>query len=451
MNISVIEKLQEKFGDHFHTEPTFREQYCQAPTGITLSPPDGVVIVRNEQDIVDIVTFCSVEGLPMIPSGARTSIEGQINAPQGGICIDCSEMNAITDISIEDMTATIQPGVTREQLNEALRGTGLFFSVDPGANASIGGMAATRASGTNSVRYGTMATNVRAARLVMVDGSIANIGSRAVKSAMGLDLLSLAVGSEGTLGIFSELTVKLHPLPEVILSGFCAFDSVENAVRAVTDTLKSALPIARIELLNVSAVRACNAYSKLGLSEKPHLFVELHVNSLSMPGNIALFEEHVHRYGGEVQLSSHPEEREALWVARHDAWWAFHAFYEGCQGIPTDICVPLSCLSACISATETDIANTGLKAPLIGHVGDGNFHLLLMLREGEEETPVIQGFLSRLAERALSYGGTISGEHGVGQGKIKWMPVQHGAALHLMKAIKSALDPHNIMNPAKMY
>ncbi|WP_236316530.1 aminotransferase class I/II-fold pyridoxal phosphate-dependent enzyme [Enterobacter hormaechei] len=204
----------------------------------------------------------------------------------------------------------------------------------------------------------------------------------------------------------------------------------------VSTDLYPALPIARIELLNVSAVRACNAYSKLGLSEKPHLFVELHVNSLSMPGNIALFEEHVHRYGGEVQLSSHPEEREALWVARHDAWWAFHAFYEGCQGIPTDICVPLSCLSACISATETDIANTGLKAPLIGHVGDGNFHLLLMLREGEEETPVIQGFLSRLAERALSYGGTISGEHGVGQGKIKWMPVQHGAALHLMKAIK---------------
>ncbi|MBW4239644.1 FAD-binding protein [Enterobacter roggenkampii] len=451
MNMSAIERLQAKFGDRFHSEATFREHYCQAPTGIALSPPDGVVTVRNEQDIVDIVTFCSGEGLPVIPSGARTSIEGQINAPQGGICIDCSEMNTITDISIEDMTATIQPGVTREQLNDALKDTGLFFSVDPGANASIGGMAATRLSGTNSVRYGTMATNVRAARLVMADGSVANIGSRAVKSAMGLDLLALAVGSEGTLGIFSELTVRLHPLPDVILSGVCAFGSVENAVRAVTDTLKSGLPIARIELLNIPAVRACNAYSKLGLPERPHLFVELHVNNLSMPGDIASFTEHVHKYGGEVQLSAHPEERETLWIARHDAWWAFHAFYEGCQGIPTDICVPLSSLSECISATEADIADTGLRAPLIGHVGDGNFHLLLMLRDGEEETPVIQGFLARLAERALSYGGTISGEHGVGQGKIKWMSAQHGAALPLMKAIKSALDPLNILNPAKMY
>lgn len=451
MNTSAIEIFRSKFGERFHTEPSFREKYCQSPTGITLNPPDGVVTVRNEQDIVDIVTFCSREYLPVIPSGARTSIEGQINAPRGGICIDCSEMNAITDISIEDMTATIEPGVTREQLNDALQGTGLFFSVDPGANASIGGMAATRASGTNSVRYGTMATNVRAARFVMADGSVANIGSRAVKSAMGLDLLALAVGSEGTLGIFSELTVKLHPLPDVILSGVCAFGSVENAVRAVTDTLKSGLPIARIELLNIPAVRACNAYSKLELPERPHLFVELHVNNLSIAGNIASFTEYVHQYGGEVHLSAHPEEREALWIARHDAWWAFHAFYEGCQGIPTDICVPLSRLSACIAATEADIADTGLRAPLIGHVGDGNFHLLLMLREGEEKTPVIQGFLARLAERALSYGGTISGEHGVGQGKIKWMPAQHGTALQLMKAIKSALDPLNILNPGKMY
>lgn len=451
MNMSAIEKLREKFENRFHTEQTFREKYCQAPTGIALNPPDVVVTVRNEQDIVDIVTLCSRTGLPVIPCGARTSIEGQINAPQGGVSIDCSEMNAITDINIEDMTATIQPGVTREQLNDALQNTGLFFSVDPGANASIGGMAATRASGTNSVRYGTMATNVQAARLVMADGSVAKVGSRAVKSAMGLDLLSLAIGSEGTLGIFSELTVNLHPVPEMIISGVCAFDSVRNAVKTVTSALKSGLPIARIELLNIPAVRACNAYSSLGLPKKPHLFVELHSNMLSMAGNVALFTEHVHKNGGDVQLSEDPAEREILWIARHDAWWAFHAFYEGCQGIPTDVCVPLSRLSACIAATEKDIAETGLNAPLIGHVGDGNFHLLLMLHEGEEETSRIQEFLNRLAERALSYGGTISGEHGVGQGKIKWMSAQHGTALELMKAIKSALDPLNILNPAKMY
>ncbi|MCU0120289.1 FAD-binding protein [Pseudomonas sp. B2M1-30] len=452
MNTLVVEKLRQLFGERLKLEPGIRKQFCQAPPGVDLSPPDAVVSVFSEEEIVQVVRLCRQHGVPLIPAGARSSLEGQINAPCGGVCIDCSQMNAILDVNTIDMTATVQPGVTREQLNSYLRETGLFFSVDPGANASMGGMAATRASGTNSVRYGTMAANVKAARWVMADGAVAQIGSRAPKSAMGLDLLAIAVGSEGTLGIFSELEVRLHPQPEAIVAGVCAFDSVDNAVLTVAGALGQGLSIARIELLDVTAVRACNAYSPaLDLPQTPHLFLEFHGDRATVASSVEAFTDCARENGGHVRISERLEERTALWKARHDAWWAFHAFYQGRKGLATDVCVPLSCLSACISATAADIADSGLDAPLIGHVGDGNFHLLIMLQEGADESEEIQAFLARLSSRALAFGGTVSGEHGVGQGKVKWMSAQHGAALPFMQAIKSALDPENILNPGKMY
>lgn len=452
MDSLVVEKLHQLFGARLRLELGIRRQFCQAPPGIELSPPDAVVTVRTEDEIVQVVKLCREYDVAVIPVGARSSLEGQINAPKGGVCIDCSEMNAIVDVNVTDMTATVQPGVTREQLNSYLRDTGLFFSVDPGANASMGGMAATRASGTNSVRYGTMAGNVKAARWIMADGAVVQIGSRAPKSAMGLDLLAIAVGSEGTLGIFSELEVRLHPMPEAIVAGVCSFDSVDDAVQTVACALGQGLSIARIELLDVTAVRACNAYSPaLDLVETPHLFLEFHGDRSTVTSSVELFKDCAGEYGGQVRISERLEERTALWKARHDAWWAFHAFYKGCKGLATDVCVPLSCLSACISATAADIAASGLDAPLIGHVGDGNFHLLIMLDEDEDESVEVQAFLNRLSSRALSFGGTVSGEHGVGQGKLKWMSVQHGAALQFMRAIKSALDPENILNPGKMY
>lgn len=452
MNTQVIEKLCQLFGERVRLEHSIRQQFCQAPPGVQLSPPDAVVTVRNEQEIVEVVSLCHEYGVAVIAAGARSSLEGQINAPQGGVCIDCSEMNAIVGINTTDMTATVQPGVTREQLNSHLRETGLFFSVDPGANASMGGMAATRASGTNSVRYGTMAANVKAARWVMADGTVAQIGSRAPKSAMGLDLLAIAVGSEGTLGLFSELDVRLHPVPEAIVAGVCSFASVDDAVQTVASALGQGLSVARIELLDVTAVRACNAYSpSLNLPENPHLFLEFHGDTSTVASSVESFIDCAHEFGGQLKISHRLEERTALWKARHDAWWAFHAYYKGRKGLATDVCVPLSSLSACISATVADIAASGLDAPLIGHVGDGNFHLLIMLQEGEDESVSIQAFLSRLSSRALSFGGTVSGEHGVGEGKVKWMSAQHGAALDCMRAIKAALDPANILNPGKMY
>ncbi|WP_159813667.1 FAD-binding oxidoreductase [Pseudomonas sp. 18058] len=452
MNALVVEKLRLLFGERLRLENSIRQQFCQAPPGIELSPPDAVITVRSEEEIIQVVRLCHEHGVAMIPAGARSSLEGQINAPRGGVCVDCSEMNAILSINAMDMTATVQPGVTREQLNSYLRDTGLFFSVDPGANASMGGMAATRASGTNSVRYGTMAANVKAARWVMADGAVAQIGCRAPKSAMGLDLLAIAVGSEGTLGIFSELEVRLHPVPDTIVAGVCSFDSVDNAVQTVATALGQGLSIARIELLDVNAVRACNAYSPaLDLPEVPHLFLEFHGDKSTVASNVEIFTDCAHEFGGQLKISQRVEERTALWKARHDAWWAFHAFYNGRKGLATDVCVPLSSLSACISATAADIIASGLDAPLIGHVGDGNFHLLIMLQEGQDESVEIQAFLSRLSSRALSFGGTVSGEHGVGQGKVKWMSAQHGTALPIMRAIKKALDPANILNPGKMY
>lgn len=451
-NALVVYNLRRLFGERLKLERGIRQQFCQAPPGIELSPPDAVVTVRSEEDIVQVVKLCRQYGVAVVPAGARSSLEGQINAPSGGVCIDCSEMNTIVCVSATDMSATVQPGVTRNQLNSYLRDTGLFFSVDPGANASMGGMASTRASGTNSVRYGTMAANVKAARWVMADGSVVQIGSRAPKSAMGLDLLALAVGSEGTLGVFSELEVRLHPVPEAVVAGVCSFESVDNAVQAVVSALAQGLSIARIELLDATAVRACNAYSPaLALAEVPHLFLEFDGDRPTVANSVELFKDCANEYGGQVRVSECLEERTALWKARHDAWWAFHAFYKGRTGLATDVCVPLSCLSACISATATDIAVCGFDAPLIGHVGDGNFHLLVMLDEGQAENLEIQAFLSRLSKRALSCAGTVSGEHGVGQGKLKWMLAQHGPALQLMQAIKSALDPDGIFNPGKMY
>jgi D-lactate dehydrogenase (cytochrome) len=355
-------------------------------------------------------------------------------------------------VSADDLTATVQPGVTREELNRRLRDSGLFFPVDPGANASLGGMASTRASGTNAVRYGTMRENVRELEVVLPDGRITRAGSLARKSSAGYDLAHLFVGAEGTLGVITELTVRLYQVPERIGSGVCSFPSVHAACRAVTDALAAGLGLARIELLDEASVRACNEYSGLGLDEKVHLFFELHATDAVLPSEARLLGEILAEHGGgRFEWSTDQAARTKLWRARHDAWWAIHARYPGRKGIPTDVCVPISRLAECVELTQQDILATGADAPIIGHVGDGNFHLLVMIDESDAAVVTrARELVHRLTERAIAMGGTCTGEHGVGQGKAGAMVLEHGAAVDVMREIKRALDPRDIMNPGKI-
>jgi FAD/FMN-containing dehydrogenase len=360
-------------------------------------------------------------------------------------------MNKIISVNDVDMTAKVEAGVKREQLNQYLRDKGMFFSVDPGANASIGGMAATRASGTNTVCYGTMADVTLAAEVVLANGEVIHVGTEARKSSMGLDIIKLFVGSEGTLGIMTTLTVKLYPIPESSASGICEFNTIADAVDIVVEARKLRIQLARCELLDELAVKACNTYSKLNLSVKPHLFVELHGNKEAIQYQIDEFSELCESKSGRLEYSFVLEERSRLWKARHDAWWAFHSYFPGQKGTPTDVCVPLQNLAECILQTKIDVKKHKLDAPLVGHVGDGNFHLLIMTDEQDTSASSnVDEFLEKLYARALEFGGTISGEHGVGEGKISWMKRQHLLGADLMENIKLSIDPKNIMNPSKM-
>lgn len=449
----AISLLKQQFGDRLSTSKSVCEQHGHTTTRIPNQPPDAVIFAETTQEISEIMKICQKTGCPVIAFGTGSSLEGHVNAPHGGICVDMSKFNQVLTVNHDDLDATLQPGVTREALNEYLRDTGLFFPIDPGANASIGGMAATRASGTNAVRYGTMKDNILGMQVVLADGRIIKTGGRARKSAAGYDLTRLFIGSEGTLGIITELTLKLVGIPEVIAGGICSFPSILAACDAVIATVQMGIPVARIELLDPLQVRACNRYSKLALPETPLLLVEFHGSPQSVEGDVARFTDICGDFSSsKFEWSSQPEQRAKLWQARHDAYWACLALIPGCSGVATDVCVPISRLAECVDATIKDIADTGLTAPIVGHVGDGNFHVLpLTLPDDVEMIEKINGFSSRLTQRALAMGGTCTGEHGIGQGKGVYLRREMGAAVDLMSDIKTLFDPQHILNPGKIF
>lgn len=449
----AITQLQTRFGDQLSTNLTTREQHAHTMSWLANEPADAVLTAHNKQDIADAVKICNEYNMPVIAFGVGSSLEGQLNAPHGGLCIDMSAMTEILHVNEADLTATVQAGVTREQLNQHLRMTGLFFPIDPGANATLGGMVATRASGTNAVRYGTMKDVVLSLEVVMPNGEIIQTGTRAKKSSAGYDLTRLIIGSEGTLGIVTEITVKLFGVPECIGSGICHFPSIDLACQAVMTTIQYGLPVARIELLDAVQVKACNAYSKLTLKEMPTLFVEFHGTQNGVKEQAELFAIIIAEYQGQdFAWDTEEAKRKQLWTARHNAYHASRALRPECGSLSTDACVPISRLAECVTETVKDIESTGMLAPIVGHVGDGNFHVLLLINmDVENEVKTAEGILQRLAERAIDMDGTCTGEHGIGQGKRKYMAKEHGNAIYFMKAIKQAIDPNNIMNPDKIW
>ncbi len=445
--------LDARFGERFSLAQALREQHANTLTWLRREPPDAVLFAESEAEIAEVVKLCAEARMPVIPFGTGTSLEGHVNAPFGGISLDLSRMNRILAVHEADLDCTVEPGVTRKALNDHLRGTGLFFPVDPGTDASLGGMAATRASGTNAVRYGTMRDAVLGLNAVLADGSVIKTGGRARKSAAGYDLTRLMIGSEGTLGIITSLTLKLYGIPESIVSAVCPFASIAGACNATIAALQIGLPLARIEFLDEVQMRACNAYSRLSLPETPTLFLEFHGNPASTREQVEAFAAIARAEGGgEFAYAERQEERTKLWQARHDAYWAARGLRPGAEVLATDVCVPISALAECVTATRRDIDALGLLAPIVGHVGDGNFHVLPLIDPSDaEERQKVQDFLDRLVERTLAAGGTCTGEHGIGQGKINYLAAEHGSGISPMIAIKKALDPLNILNPGKIF
>ncbi len=449
----AIAELTAAFGNRLVTSQAVREQHANTLTWVPNQPPDAVVFPQTTEDVQHIVRICAAHGAPIIAFGTGTSLEGHVNAPLGGVSVDFRDMNRVLAVHGEDLDCVIEPGVTRKALNEHLRDSGLFFPIDPGADASLGGMAATRCSGTNAVRYGTMKDNVLAMKVVMADGALMTTSRRAKKSSAGYDLTRLMVGSEGTLGVITELTLKLSGIPEAIASGVCPFPSVDAACKATILTIQSGIPVARIELLDALQIKACNAYSKLTLPEVPTLFVEFHGTEASVAEQSERFGEIVADLGGgPFEWATKAEDRSRLWQARHDGYLAARRLRPGASAFATDVCVPISRLAECVTATQREIAELNLVAPILGHVGDGNFHLSLLVDlADDDEVRRAHLLMERLVELALSMDGTCTGEHGVGQGKMKYLLAEHGAAaLAAMAAIKRALDPQNIMNPGKI-
>ena len=451
---AAIATLAARYGNRLATSQALREQHGHTTTWIENQPPDAVVFPQSAEEVQEIVQLCAAHRVPVISFGQGTSLEGQVNAPRGGICLDFRDMNRVLAVHAEDLDCVIEPGITRKQLNENLRDTGLFFPIDPGADASLGGMAATRASGTNAVRYGTMKDNVLALKAVLANGELISTAHRAKKSAAGYDLTRLIVGSEGTLGIITELTLRLCGIPEAIASGICPFPSVEAACNATILTIQSGIPVARIELLDEMQVKACKAYSKLTLPEMPLLFLEFHGSEASVAEQSQRFGEIAAELGGgPFEWATKAEDRSRLWQARHDAYWAVMGLRPGVRALSTDVCVPISRLAECVTQSQRDLKESRLVAPIVGHVGDGNFHMLLLIDHNDAgEVDRAKAFLERLVDRALAMDGTCTGEHGIGQGKMQYMPAEHGEpALDVMRAIKRALDPLDIMNPGKIF
>lgn len=450
----AIAELKQLLGDKLILSLAVRQQHGGGEVTYHKSmAPDAVAFARSSQQVSDIVKICAKYVIPIIPYGAGSSLEGQVCALNGGICIDLSEMKQVIKLNTADLDVTVGAGLTRQELNIYLRDSGLFFPVDPGAEATLAGMAATRASGTNAVRYGTMRDNVINMTVVMPNGDIIKTGGRAKKSSAGYDLARLLIGSEGTLGIITELTIKLYGIPEKIISAVCSFQSIKDACEAVILTIQTGVPVARIELLDEVQVNACNLYSKLSLALKPTLFLEFHGSENYCAEQIEMFKDIAAQYGSDdFKGASKTEERNELWKARHDAYWAGCDLAPGMSHLSTDVCVPISNFADCVTQTKQDILDSGLIAPIVGHAGDGNFHVLLSFDENSaQDSQKMQYFLDRLAARALDFEGTCTGEHGIGLGKAKYMFAEHGTGLNYMFAIKQAFDPQNIMNPGKIF
>ncbi len=449
---TVLGILKQRFGERLQTGAALRAQHAHTTTYIPTQPPDAVVFARAAEDVQTVVQACAEHRVPVIPFGTGTSLEGHVNAPGGGISIDMMGLDRLISVNPEDLDCTVEPGVTREDLNRQLRDTGLFFPIDPGANASLGGMAATRASGTNAVRYGTMRDNVLSLRAVMADGRLIRTARRAKKSSAGYDLTRLLIGSEGTLGIITELTLKLYGIPQAISGGVCPFPSVEDACNAVIATIQMGIPVARIELVNALQMRAMIEHSKLDYPVGPCLFVEFHGSETGVAEQATTVDEIAQEFGGGPFLwTAVAEERAKLWKARHDAYWASLTLRPGAKGLSTDVCVPISKLAECIAETEADIAEMGLIAPIAGHVGDGNFHVLVLIDvDSPSEIAGAERFVDRLNMRAIGMDGTCTGEHGIGQGKVAFLEQELGEAVDFMRDIKRALDPHGILNPGKI-
>ena len=448
-----VKKLKEEFGQQFSDSQSILEQHTHTMTIHESELPNGVVFVETKEDVQKVVNICKEYKCPIIPFGVGSSFEGHLNAPFGGISIDMNNMNKILKVYQDDLLVVVQPGVTREQLNTYLRDTGLFFPIDPGANASIGGMTATRASGTNAVRYGTMKDNVIALEVVTPDGQIIKTANKARKSSAGYDLTRLMVGSEGTLGIATEITLKLYGVPEIIAGGRVSFPTVKNATDAVIMTIQAGIPVARIEFMDTAQVKAVNNYSKTNLPEAPLLLVEFHGSQSSVDEQSELFGEISSDFGGkDFEWTSNNEDRNKLWKARHDAYWSCRAVRPEAELYSTDVCVPISKLSDCITETIEDMEQNELIGPIVSHAGDGNFHVALLIdKNNKNELDKLDEFLVRISERAIRMDGTCTGEHGVGQGKRKYMLKELGNAVNVMKSVKEAFDPHKIMNPGKLF
>tara|TARA_S200000501_G_scaffold238196_1_gene223258 strand:- start:823 stop:2235 length:1413 start_codon:yes stop_codon:yes gene_type:complete len=448
-----VNKIQEEFGQQFSSSKSILEQHTHTMTIHESELPDGVVFAESKEDVQKVVKICNEFKCPIIPFGVGSSFEGHLNAPYGGISIDMNNMNKILTVHHEDLLVVVQPGVTREQLNTHLRDTGLFFPIDPGANASLGGMTATRASGTNAVRYGTMKDNVIALEVVTPDGQIIKTANKARKSSAGYDLTRLMVGSEGTLGVTTEITLKLYGIPELIAGGRVSFPSVKDATDAVIMTVQAGIPVARIEFLDIAQVKAVNSYSKTNLPEAPLLLLEFHGSEKSVKEQSELFGEIASDYGGnDFEWTSNNEDRNKLWKARHDAYWSCKAVRPEAEIYSTDVCVPISKLSDCIIETIEDMEKNELIGPIVSHAGDGNFHVALLIdKKNQVELDKLDSFLVRISERAIRMNGTCTGEHGVGQGKRKYMLKELGNAVDVMKKVKNAFDPNKIMNPGKLF
>lgn len=449
---AAINELTTLLGEKITTSKSDLDLHGQNETHFAPCPPDAVVYPTSTTEVQQVVKICARHGCPIVPWGTGTSLEGHALAIQGGISLDMSRMNAVLEVNAEDMDVRIQPGLTRVALNEELRATGLFFPIDPGANASLGGMASTRASGTTAVRYGTMRDNVLGLEVVLADGRIIRTGTRARKSSAGYDLTGLFVGSEGTLGVITELTLRLRGVPEAMSSAICAFDDIGAAVNAVIATIQTGIPMARIEFVDAETARAFNGYAGADMPEKPHLLLEFHGSDASVKEQAERAGEIIAEFGGsDFKWSTRTEDRNALWEMRHNAYYAALSLKPGATAVVTDICVPLSRLAEAVEQTAADIAASGLPGPILGHVGDGNFHAVLMIEPGNaSEKATALALAKAMSERALRLGGTVTGEHGVGMGKLDYMEAEHGPAWGVMGDIKRALDPGNLMNPGKM-
>jgi D-lactate dehydrogenase (cytochrome) len=450
----LLAELNAVFRERLSTAQAVLAHHGRDESALDPQLPDAVFFAQSAEDVRQAVELCGRYGVPVIPYGNGSSLEGHLLAVEGGLSIDLAGMNRILSIDAEDLTATVEAGVSRKALNEALRDTGLFFPIDPGADASLGGMSATRASGTNAVRYGTMRENVLGLTVVLADGRIVKTGTRARKSSAGYDLTRLFVGSEGTLGVITEVTVRLYPQPEAVSAAVCAFPTMGDAVRTVIDTIQLGVPVARAEFVDALAIRAINRYSNLTLAESPTLFFEFHGTDASVTEQAERVQELAAEHAGSgFSWATRPEERSRLWNARHNAFFAMLQLKPGCRAVTTDVCVPISRLAQCVVETEDDLRGSSLPCPIVGHVGDGNFHVAMLIDPANpNELAEAERLNQRLVARALRMDGTCTGEHGVGLHKMDFLVDEHGGdAIDVMRALKHALDPHNIMNPGKIF